>query len=144
MSIRFELPAARTVEPTAAGMGDITEQRPCAYPVVYGFVRLPSNRSARRRALETAMRTFCSEHELTLGGVFIERPGNSNSSPAFAGLLAALTMPNMYGVVVPSAAHLGRGDIATSRRNQLKRIGARLLFMRGTRKHSPTSNMTGK
>ena len=141
MSIRFELPAARTTERTAAGISDITEQRPCAFPVVYGFVRLPGSRQARRNALEAALHRFCQDHELTLGGTFIEYGGGQTArSAAFAGLLAALGVPNMYGVVIPSVAHLGRRGIAAERRQQIERIGIRLLFMRGSRKRSRISN----
>jgi hypothetical protein len=139
VSLRFEVRTASAFSIDDARC-DITEQRPCAFPVVYGFVRLPGGGNTRRNALETALRTFCVEHELTLGGVFVERAGTaSSSSPAFAGLLATLTLPDIYGVVMPSAVHLGRGGIATSRRNQLKRIGARLLLMRGGRKQTRTS-----
>lgn len=147
MSLRSvsSTPIVETVGPVNGGGGDITEQRPCAFPVVCGFVRLSATRHARRSALETAIRNFCREHELALGDVFIEQQGQPTCSGGpFVGLLAAMADPNIYGVVLPSAAHLGRGETATVRRYQIQRRGARLLLIRGSHTCLRSSNVTDK
>jgi hypothetical protein len=142
VSVRFELPTLAYPGASAEGSGcDITEQRPCAFPLVYGFVRVPGSRRARWNALDAAIRMFCHQHELTLGDVFVEQCGLPNGSgPAFSSLLTTLAMPDTYGVVLPSTAHLGRRDVAMRRRNQLEHIGVRLLVIRDRDKYSRAMN----
>ncbi|MGW0802823.1 hypothetical protein [Nonomuraea sp. NPDC002799] len=53
------------------------------------------------------------------------------NAPAFAGLLDVLLLSSAYGVVLPSAHHMGGKHVAARRREQLNAIGARLLFVRG-------------
>jgi len=142
VSPRFDLQRPTYRGSSAEGArSDITEQRPCAFPLVYGFVRVPGSRRARWSALDATIRMFCSEHELTLGDVFVERCGLPYSpGPAFAGLLTALAIPHTYGVVLPSAAHLGRREVAMRRRNQLEQIGVRLLVIRDSSRYSRALN----
>lgn len=114
-------------------MGDITEHRWVCGPRVYGYLRLPAPRSARRKALTQAVIGYCERHELLLGGVFTERATSGQlDSPAFAGLLDALAASGGYGVVLPSPAHLGSSRaVICERASLLAETGARLMVIRG-------------
>ncbi|MFI9231677.1 hypothetical protein [Streptomyces rimosus] len=84
-------------------------------------------------ALTDALAEYCRDHELVLGGLFIERDrGTCTRTAAFTGLLDALALPDAYAVVLPAASHLGPRPIATERKRQITgSTGARLLLMRG-------------
>jgi hypothetical protein len=112
----------------------ITEHRPCDGPVVYGYLRLTSRSVTRRTALLAALQGYCEQHELTLITTFTEYGTATTDLPAaFAGLLDVLTLADTYGVVMPSAPHLGRGEIAVQRRRHIARAGGRLLLIRPNR-----------
>ncbi|MFH8574037.1 hypothetical protein [Streptomyces sp. NPDC017993] len=115
-------------------METLTEHRPVNGPVVYGFLRLPRNAAARQAALTGALAEYCRSHELVLGAIFIER-GSATSAPsgAFTGLLDVLDLPDVYGVVLPAASHLGPKPIAAERRRQIAGSGVRLMLVRGGR-----------
>jgi hypothetical protein len=134
MTVPFELRATRTIKgplPVDGEMSDITERRPCFFPIVYGYIRLPAQQHGRRVALESALRGYCSEHEMTLGGTFTEcGAGQVAVTAPFIDLLRALTMPGTYGVIVPSVSHLGCGQVVNHRQQCIKRIGVRLLIIR--------------
>ena len=110
------------------GRFDLTEQYPCPFPLVYGYIRLTRDNAIRLRALESVVTTYCDQHELRLGGVFAERPEVVSSE--FASLLNAVSAPGVYGVVIPSGLHLGRGSLAAVRRDRVLTAGARLLVIR--------------
>lgn len=114
----------------AVDLSDITERRPCAYPVVYGYLRLTSKNTARRGALGAAIATYCHDHELSLGGVFTDYSRADLPAIGFTGLLDVLGLIATYGVVTPTESHLGRGADATNRKRQVARSGARLLILR--------------
>ncbi|WP_158786557.1 hypothetical protein [Streptomyces sp. NRRL F-5065] len=116
-------------------MEPITELRPVNGPVVYGYLRLPRACAARREALVTALTGYCLQHELTLSGLFTERGNSENGTPAFVSLLDVLELPDVYGVVLPAASHLGPRNTATERRRRIEEAGARLLLVRRNRSH---------
>ncbi|MFE7780078.1 hypothetical protein ACFU5I_03180 [Streptomyces libani] len=115
-------------------MDPLTEHRPVNGPIVYGFLRLPRKAAARQTALTGALAEYCRSHELVLGAIFIER-GRITSAPdaAFTGLLDVLDLPDVYGVVLPAASHLGPKPIAAERRRQITGSGKRLMLVRGSR-----------
>ncbi|WP_189295472.1 hypothetical protein [Streptomyces albospinus] len=49
---------------------------------------------------------------------------------AFTGLLDVLDLPDVYGVVLPSASHLGPKSIAAERQREIARSGVRLMLVR--------------
>ncbi|MGP8299180.1 hypothetical protein ACTPOK_14940 [Streptomyces inhibens] len=112
-------------------------------PIVYGFLRLPKKAAARQTALTGALAEYCRGHELVLGGIFIER-GSATSVPsaAFTGLLDVLDLPDVYGVVLPAASHLGPRSIAVERQREIAGSGVRLMLVRDsktTRRTPPRS-----
>ncbi|MFI6848098.1 hypothetical protein [Kitasatospora sp. NPDC050467] len=89
---------------------ELTEHRLVHGPVVYGFLRMTTTAVARHRASSEVLTQYCTQHELTLSGVFTERDCTSASkSAAFTGLLDVLALPDTYGGVLPAATHLGPG-----------------------------------
>ncbi|MEU8580547.1 hypothetical protein [Streptomyces abikoensis] len=110
-------------------MEPLTEHRLVSGPVVYGFLRLVNASTAREAALKRSLAEYCRQHELSLSGVFTERVATVNSA-AFTGLMDALGVPGTYGVVLPSASHLGPRAIAIARGRRIAASGARLLLVR--------------
>jgi hypothetical protein len=124
-------------------ISDITEQRPCGYPVVYGYLRLASRSAARRKALVSAFICYCWEHELSVGGLFTDYVSPTEPvAIGFTGLLDVLSLAGSYGVVVPTETHLGRGDVAANRKQHIARTGSRLLVMRrrSSKRNQPTED----
>jgi hypothetical protein len=119
---------------TVTRMEPLTQHRPVADPVVYGFLRLRREPAAREAALARSLAEYCRQHELGLSAVFTER---SPHSAAFTGLLDVLALPGSYGVVLPTASHLGAKPTAAHRRRQIDETGARLLLIRTARKAPP-------
>jgi hypothetical protein len=112
-------------------MEPVTEQRPVPGPVVYGYLRMPAPNQSRRAALVTALRGYCDRHELTLAGVYTDSSGDTCRAPGFTGLLDAIGATGGYGVVVPSPAHLGTGQLAARRCAAITGTGRRLILVRG-------------
>ncbi|WP_413801092.1 hypothetical protein [Streptomyces iranensis] len=108
-------------------MEPLTEHRGVADLVVYGYLRLARASTARQNALAASLAEYCRQHELLLSGVFGER--STSATTAFTGLMGVLG-PGTYGVVLPTAFHLGPTAIAASRERQIKEAGARLLLIR--------------
>ncbi|WP_342781681.1 hypothetical protein [Streptomyces piniterrae] len=103
-------------------------------PTVYGFLRLPKSAAARQTALTEALAEYCRNHELVLGAIFIERGTGANAhSAAFTGLLDVLDMPDVYGVVLPAASHLGPKPIAAERKREIAGSGVRLMLVRDSK-----------
>ncbi len=121
-------------------MEPLTEHRVVAGPVVYGYLRLVRASAARQEALTAALAEYCRRHELLLSGVFTER--SAAGTPAFTGLLDVLALPDTYGVVLPADSHLGAKPIAVDRARRIEAAGARLLLIRGTRRHCPAGHRT--
>lgn len=114
-------------------MSWITERHAVDDLIVYGFLRDPASTDSRLRALSAALNEYCQQHELTLGGVFTERPENTPpDAPAFDNLLAALRSQQTYGVILPARNHLGPRQLATSRERLITTYGARLIAVRGS------------
>ncbi|MEV8399491.1 hypothetical protein ACWGCP_01090 [Streptomyces niveus] len=111
-------------------MEPLTEHRPVNGPVVYGYLRLVHASPARCAALSASLAEYCRQHELRLSGLFTERCEPPGETPAFSGLLDVLELPDVYGVVVPTASHLGPRTTAAEREQRIKRTGARLLVVR--------------
>ncbi|MFI8928838.1 hypothetical protein ACIG3E_14320 [Streptomyces sp. NPDC053474] len=117
-------------------MASVTELRPVDGPVVYGFLRLIRVPEARQDALLGSLAEYCRRHELRLSGTFADRADAGAVTPAFTGLLDALSAPGAYGVVLPAFSHLGPKAIATKRRRGIDAAGVRLLLVRDTRPSS--------
>ncbi|MFI6345221.1 hypothetical protein [Streptomyces sp. NPDC050560] len=112
----------------------LTEHRPVNGPVVYGFLRLVGVSVARQTALRTALAEYCRVHELQLSGVFKDRRATTDpTSTAFTGLLDALALPDVYGVIAPTLSHLGPKHLAAERTRRIEATGARLLLARRPR-----------
>ncbi|MFE0381854.1 hypothetical protein ACFW1M_41290 [Streptomyces inhibens] len=120
-------------------MEPLTEHRPINGPIVYGFLRLSKSAAARQTALTRALAEYCRSHELVLGAIFIERGTTSARGAAFTGLLDVLDLPDVYGVVLPAASHLGPKSIAAERQREITRSGVRLMLVRdNTTRRTPT------
>ncbi|MEV8333034.1 hypothetical protein OG501_17095 [Streptomyces niveus] len=117
----------------------LTEHRPVHGPYVYGYLRHGRGGPARRRALAESLVLYCSQHELTLCGVFTEADSAARDirSPAFMGLLDVLALPDAYGLVVPARSHLGPRHVAAERERQIADLDVRLMMIR-----SPQSRRT--
>ncbi|WP_162824224.1 hypothetical protein [Peterkaempfera bronchialis] len=112
-------------------MEPLTEHRPLHSPVVYGFLHLVRAPVSRHAALAQALAEYCRRHELLLAGVFTERHRPEDaSSPAFTGLLDVLAMSGTYGVVLPTASHLGPRPVVRARSDRIAAAGTRLLLVR--------------
>ncbi|MGV9386237.1 hypothetical protein ACWDRB_61275 [Nonomuraea sp. NPDC003707] len=112
-------------------MWTLTEQQEVDSPIVYGYLRLHRSTPERHAALTVTLAQYCERHELQLCGIFTDREGRPGDDPAFVGLLDVLTLSGAYGVVLPTAGHLGKKRVAARRREQIGAIGARLLLVRG-------------
>ncbi|MFG2936689.1 hypothetical protein [Streptomyces sp. NPDC048282] len=124
----------------------ITERRPVAFPQVFGYLRHITGGLARHAALVDCLTEYCRRHELTLGGVFTDRDATvAIRSAAFVGLVDALQLPDIHGVVVPALSHLGPKGIGAERRRQITATGTRLLAVRSftSTRGSETSPGTG-
>ncbi|MGK5641267.1 hypothetical protein ACSNOK_23565 [Streptomyces sp. URMC 126] len=110
-------------------MEPLTEHRRVSGPAVYGFLRLVNVPTAREEALKRSLVEYCRRHELSLSGVFAERL-TAVTSAAFVGLMDALAVSGSYGVVLPSASHLGPRSMAAARGRHIEATGTRLLLVR--------------
>jgi hypothetical protein len=109
----------------------ITEHQPVDSPVVFGYLRGPATRDHRDLALSAAIKAYCDEHELFLGGVFTERVGVEDlNDSVFANLITELRVMQPYGVVLPSRSHLGPRNVAIIREEQIATCGALLIAVR--------------
>ena len=108
-------------------MEPITERRAVPGPVVYGYLRLDAPSPARRAALTMALRGYCDRHELMLAGVFTDSSSGQAWTPGFTGLIDAILASGSYGVVVPSVAHLGAGQLGAHRVAAITGTGRRLM-----------------
>ncbi|MFJ5281793.1 hypothetical protein [Streptomyces parvulus] len=125
-------------------MEPLTEHRLVSGPVVYGFLRLVRVSRARQEALAASIAEYCRKHELQLSGLFTDRDAaGSSASAAFTGLLDALALPDVYGVVAPAMSHLGPKAIGAERGRQIESTGARLLLVRHPRSMPSTVSRSG-
>ncbi|MFD0639643.1 hypothetical protein [Catenulispora yoronensis] len=107
----------------------ITEHQAVDELVVYGYLRGAAAPSGRLRALSSALKAYCEQHELTLSRVFTEWIDDADGS-VFSSLLATLSTQQPYGVVLLSRHHLGPRDVANSRAAQITTSGTRLIAVR--------------
>ncbi|WP_318209443.1 MULTISPECIES: hypothetical protein [unclassified Streptomyces] len=112
-------------------MEPLTEQRNVTGPIVFGFLRLVGVSASRQQALAKTITDYCRRHELTLGGVYMERC--AATSGAFTGMLDAVAATRPYGIVFPAPSHLGPRAIAAHRRQRLHEAGTEILLVRGAR-----------
>ncbi|WP_244941882.1 hypothetical protein [Streptomyces rubrogriseus] len=118
----------------------LTEHRLVSGPVVYGFLRLVRVSEARREALVASLADYSLGHELTLSGIFAERTAGAGAgSASFTGLLDALALPDVYGVLAPALSHLGPRAIAAERGRRIEAVGSRLLLVRRSRSTCPSA-----
>ncbi|MFI6056012.1 hypothetical protein ACIBCO_38805 [Streptomyces violascens] len=110
----------------------LTESHPVPGLDVYGFLRLTRATRTRRRALSAVLDEYCRAHELRMAALFVEHATGDVYSPAFVGLLDTLTLPEAYGVVIPSLGHLGPSRTAAERTRIILGVGARLMQVRFT------------
>ncbi|PZG03019.1 hypothetical protein [Nonomuraea aridisoli] len=115
----------------------LTEQREVDGPIVYGYLRLDRSSHERLAALTVTLAQYCDQHELQLCGIFTDRGRGSVNDRAFVGLLNLLTVSDAYGVVLPTSHHLGGRRIADQRRERIDALGARLLYVRDSRRTAP-------
>jgi hypothetical protein len=115
----------------------LTEQHDVDGPIVYGYLRLHRSTPERQAALMVTLAQYCDQHELQLCGTFTDRGARLADDRAFAGLLDVLLLSGAYGVVLPTATHLGGKQVAAMRRKQVAALGARLLFVRGAVRTTP-------
>jgi hypothetical protein len=108
----------------------LTERHPVPRPDVYGFLRLTRTTRDRRRALSAVLDEYCRAHELKMAALFVEHAPGDFYSPAFVGLLDTLSLPDAYGVVIPSLGHLGPSRTAAERARIILGAGARLMQVR--------------
>ncbi|MBY8889323.1 hypothetical protein K7472_31440 [Streptomyces sp. PTM05] len=121
-------------------MEPLTEHHPVSGPLVYGFLRLVGVSAARQTALRASLVDYCRTHELQLSGVFMDRYVTTEPrSAAFTGLLDALALPDVYGVVAPALSHLGPKHVAAERNRWIETTGARLLLARRPRTTRPSA-----
>lgn len=111
-------------------MVTLTERHPVPRPDVYGFLRLTRTTRDRRRALSAVLDEYCRAHELKMAALFVEHAPGDFYSPAFVGLLDTLSLPDAYGVVIPSLGHLGPSRTAAERARIILGAGARLMQVR--------------
>ncbi|TDB98148.1 hypothetical protein E1267_39070 [Nonomuraea longispora] len=112
-------------------MSTLTEQHPVDGPIVYGYLRPRRSTPERYAALTVTLAQYCDQHELQLCDIFRDREGKPGDDSAFTGLLDVLTLSSAYGVVLPTAGHLGEKHLAARRREQIGAIGVRLFLVRG-------------
>ncbi len=111
-------------------MAEVTELLAVPHPVVVGFLRRGARGGDRRAsALSAVLSSFCERHEYALDGVVTESP---LAPDEFDRLLAAIRASGspVYGLVVPSAAHLGAAPVARARSTQIADARLRLLVVR--------------
>jgi hypothetical protein len=110
----------------------LTEHRLVHGPYVYGYLRHGRGGPTRRQALAESLTLYCSQHELTLCGVFTEadRTARDIRSPAFMGALDVLALPDTYGLVIPARSHLGPRHVAAERERQIAGLDVRLMMVR--------------
>ncbi|MFD5696843.1 hypothetical protein [Streptomyces lasiicapitis] len=110
----------------------LTEHRPVHGPYVYGYLRHGRARAGRRQALAESLALYCSQHELTLCGVFTEADATARDihSPAFTGALDVLALPDTYGLVIPTRSHLGPRHVTAERERQIADLDVRLMMIR--------------
>jgi hypothetical protein len=116
-------------------MAQVTELLAVPRPVVIGFLRRTARGGVRRAtALNGVLSSFCERHELVLDDVVTETP---QAPDEFDRLLAAISAGDdpVYGLVVPTAAHLGAAPVARRRSSQIASAQLRLLVVRPQPNH---------
>ncbi|MET8556024.1 hypothetical protein ABZV64_13845 [Streptomyces sp. NPDC004959] len=124
-------------------MEPLTEHRLVSGPVVYGFLRLIRVPRARQNALAALPAEYCRTHGLRLSGLFTDREATGAASAAFNGLLDALALPDVYGVVVPAMSHLGPKAVVVERGRRIESAGARLSLVRRPHPTTATAPRSG-
>ncbi|MFJ5879927.1 hypothetical protein [Kitasatospora cineracea] len=99
---------------------ELTEQRPVPVPAVVGLLRLTTRTAARQVALAEVLSEFCARRELDLTGIATD-----------ADLAELTARRGLYGIVLPSLAHLGAAPERVMRHRQLAEAGLQLLVVRG-------------
>lgn len=86
-------------------------------PVVYGYLLAPQPEEIEIAAWKKEIAWWCREQDFHLGAVFVDRSIAEDQvrRPGIQGLLDALLLPGVVGVVVPNAGHLSTeaGALAT-------------------------------
>ncbi|MFF2819464.1 hypothetical protein ACFVT9_28565 [Kitasatospora cineracea] len=98
---------------------ELTEQRPVPAPTVVGLLRLTVETAARQAALAEVLSEFCARRELDLTDIVTD-----------IDLTELLARRGLYGIVLPSLAHLGAAPERVMRHRQLAEAGLQLLVVR--------------
>ncbi|MFI5534138.1 hypothetical protein ACIA8O_36940 [Kitasatospora sp. NPDC051853] len=106
---------------------DLTEQHLVPVPSVVGLLRAAVLTEAKRGVLADVLTDYCESRELALTTVVIEQ---ANDDPRKTVTRIIDAHPGLYGIVLPSIAHLGAAAVARARRRQLEANGTRLLIVR--------------
>ncbi|WP_051816798.1 hypothetical protein [Kitasatospora sp. NRRL B-11411] len=112
---------------------ELTEQRPVPAPAVVGLLRLTTRTAARQAALAEVLAEFCAQRELDLTEIATDVD------------LAELTVRRgLYGIVLPSLAHLGAAPERVIRHRQLAEAGLQLLVVRGRQVRTTVASTTSR
>jgi hypothetical protein len=101
---------------------------PTGRPLVYGYIR-----SHQVRACGRVLERYCWRERLRLCGVFVDDgiAADVTMRPGFSGLCDVLRLPDSYGAVTVSLAHLSSdATIADLLAHRVRATGARLLVAR--------------
>lgn len=86
-------------------------------PVVYGYLRAPQPEEIEIAAWKMKIARWCRAQDFHLGAVFVDRSIAEDQvrRPGVQGLLDALLLPGVVGVVVPNVGRLSAevGALAT-------------------------------
>ncbi|XVV08046.1 recombinase family protein [Actinosynnema sp. CA-248983] len=95
-------------------LGSWSATVPSRPPLVYGYLLAESPDELEIAAWRREIRHFCRTQGFVLANVFVDRGALADTvqRPGLSGLLDVLTMPDVYGVVVPSTDHLSRSQAA--------------------------------
>ncbi|MFI7642978.1 hypothetical protein [Nonomuraea sp. NPDC049400] len=107
------------------------EQR-TPHGVVCGYLRLVGVSARKAMGLRAVLDDYCHRRGLLLAAVPTERVSSvcGQRSVAFTALLDVIAISEVVGVVLPSPEHLGPGQLAAEREQQIRAAGGEVFFVR--------------
>ena len=103
-----------------------SEQQP---PLVYGYFCLEDSDEARVAVWNRDITDFCVASGYRLGSIFIDRGSSIYPRGGFVELLAALRLPEAFGVVVPTLAQLSTDTLIQQVLVQMVQLTDKQLFV---------------